>query len=175
MLLRRLRDPILAAASEIAERLQLFMMATTFKWTAWTDRSASTGGTVSTELNSLANNAFSAVSGIYDNSTNLDEWAAFVLDLASLTPAAGAYVQFFLTDSLDGTNFEDAASSTNPGAHQLVATVSLTTAVGTRRANTPPFRLPPGKMKWVLKNSSGVAFAASGNTAKLFTANEQGV
>ena len=150
-------------------------MATTFKWTAWTDRSASTGGTVSTELNSLANGGFSAVSGIYDNTTNLDEWGAFEIALASLTPTTGAYLQIFLVDSLDGTIFEDAASSTNPGAHQLIATCSLTAAVGARAANTPPFRLPPGKMKWVIKNSSGVALASSGNTAKLFTANEQGV
>jgi hypothetical protein len=150
-------------------------MATTFKWTTWTDRSGSTGGTVSTELNSLANGGFSAVSGIYDNTTNLDEWAAFMIDLASLTPTTGAYLQVFLIDSIDGTTYEDAASSTNPGAHQLVATVSLTAAVGARKAITAPFRLPPGKMKWVLKNASGVALASSANTAKLFTCNEQGV
>lgn len=150
-------------------------MATTFKWTTWTDRSGSTGGTVSTELNSLANAAFSAVSGAYDNTTNLDEWAAFVIDLASLNPTTGAYLQIFLVASLDGTNYEDAASATNPGSHQLVATVSLTTGAAAKRAITALFRLPPGKMKWVLKNASNVAFAASANTAKLYTANEQGV
>lgn len=173
--MRLFRSSYLGDLAALAARLGAQMMATTFKWTGWTDRSASTGGTVSTELNSLANGAFSAVSGIYDNTTNLDEWAAFVIDLASLTPTTGAYLQIFLIDSLDGTNYEDAASSTNPGAHQLVATVSLTAAVGTRRAVTAAFRLPPGKMKWVLKNSSGVAFAASANTAKLFTCNEQAV
>jgi hypothetical protein len=150
-------------------------MATTFKWTGWTDRSASTGGTIGTELNTLANGAFSAVTAAYDNSTNLDEWGAFMIDLASLNPTTGAYLQIFCVASLDGTGYEDAASSTNPGSHQLVATVSLTTGAAVKKQNTPLFRLLPGKMKWVLKNASGVAFAASANTAKLFTTNEQGV
>lgn len=173
--MRRFFDPFLEEIAALAAALDAFMMATTFKWTAWTDRSASTGGTVSTELNSLANGAFSAVSGIYDNTTNLDEWGAFLINLASLLPTTGAYIQIFLDDSLDGTNFEDAPSATNPGAHQLVATVSLNVTTSAKVAITAPFRLPPGKMKWVFKNSAGVAFAASGNTGKLFTCNEQGV
>lgn len=150
-------------------------MATTFKWTGWTDRSASTGGTISTELNSLANGAFSAVSGIYDNSANLDEWGAFVIDLASLAVPAGGYLQIFATISLDGSNYEDAAAATQPGSHQLIATVSLLVSTSVKRAVTAPFRMPAGKVKWVLKNASGIAFAASANTAKLFTTNEQGV
>jgi hypothetical protein len=172
---RKFFSSFLGDIASRAAAVGLVMMATTFKWTAWTDRSASTGGTVGTELNSLANGGFSAVSGIYDNTTNLDEWAAFVIDLASLTPTTGAYLQIFLIDSLDGTNFEDAASTTNPGIQQLVATVSLNVSASVKRAITAPFRLPPGKMKWVVKNSAGVAFAASANTAKLFTSNEQGV
>jgi hypothetical protein len=92
-------------------------MVTTFKWTGWTDRSASTGGTISTELNSLANGAFSAVSGIYDNTTNLDEWAIFVIDLASLaTDDRRRTCRSSSSISLDGTNFEDAAAASNPGS-----------------------------------------------------------
>jgi hypothetical protein len=77
--------------------------------------------------------------------------------------------------SLDGTNYEDAPSSTNPGSHQLVATVSLTVSTSVKKSDYRTVPAPGGKMKWVLKNSSGVAFAASANTAKLFTCNEQGV
>lgn len=176
MLLHGFRDPLLRELSRRARQLRLFMMATTFKWAAaWTDRSGSTGGTISTELNSLANGAFSAVSGIYDNTTNLDEWGVVQFDLASLNPTTGAYLQLFLVQSLDGTNYEDAPSSTNPGSAQLVAYVSLATGAATKRATTQPFRLPPGKFKWVVKNQSGVAFAASGSTGKLFTGNEQSV
>jgi hypothetical protein len=174
MLLFPFHNKTLKRVANIAARAGFVMLATTFKWAAtWTDRSASTGGTVSTELNALANGAFSAVSAIYDNGTNLDEWASFVIDLASLTPTAGAYLQIFLVDSLDGTNYEDAPSTTNPGIQKLVATVSLNAAVGTKREITAPFRLPPGKMKWVVKNAAGVALGATGNTCKLFTTNEQ--
>jgi hypothetical protein len=151
-------------------------MAATFKWAGtWTDRSASTGGTVSTELNSLANGGFSAVSGIYDNTSNLDAWGCIQFDLASLAAAAGAYLQIFIVQALDGTNYEDAPSSTNPGSANLVGWVSLLVSTSVKRAATEPFRLPPGKWKWVVKNAAGVALAASGNTAKLFTANEQSV
>jgi hypothetical protein len=169
------RSPALRVIAERAAAVRLFMMATTFKWTGWTDPSASTGGTISTELNSLANGAFSAVSGIYDNSANLDEWGAFVIDLASLAVPAGGYLQIFATITLDGTNYEDAAAATQPGSHQLIATVSLLVSTSVKRAVTAPFRMPAGKVKWVLKNASGIAFAASANTAKLFTTNEQGV
>lgn len=173
--MRRFNSSFLEGLAAIADRLGALMMATTFKWTAWTDRSASTGGTISTELNALANGAFSAVSGIYDNRTNLDEWAGFLINLPSLAVAAGGYLQIFLIDSLDGTNFEDAASATQPGSHQLVATVSLNATTSAKVVITAPFRLPPANIKWVVKNAAGVALAATLNTCKLFTCNEQGV
>lgn len=102
-------------------------------------------------------------------------WGAIDIVLASLTPTAGAYVQIFLAVSLDGSTYEDAPSSTNPGAHQLVATASITTGAAAKRTMTAFFRLPPCKFKFVLKNATVVALAASGNTCTLKTANEQGV
>jgi hypothetical protein len=146
-------------------------MTTTFKWAAWASRS--TG--LTTELNSLANGAYSAAGSAFDNTTNLDEWAAAEIALASLNPTAGAYLQLFLVQSLDGTNYEDAASSTNPGYHQSIAVVSLTTGAAAKKIDTAPFRIPPGKFKLVLLNKAGVALAASGNTVTLYTANETGV
>lgn len=146
-------------------------MATTFKWTGWTSQ----GTVLTTELNSLANGGYSAVGPAYDNTVNLDSWAACEINLASLAAASGAYLQLFLVQSLGGTNFEDAPSSTNPGQHMSVAVVSLLVSTSVKRASTPPFRIPPGKWKFVLKNQSGVAFAASANTVNLYTTNEQGV
>lgn len=142
-----------------------------FKWTAETDR----GTVLTTELNALANGAFSAVGPAYDNTTNLDEWGMLDFVLASLTPAAGAYLQIFLAVSADGTNYEDAVSSTQPGSHQLVATVSLRASVGACRTSSLWFRLPPNKFKFILKNGSGVALGATLNTVTLKTANEQAV
>jgi hypothetical protein len=146
-------------------------MATTFKWLASTDR----GTVLTTELNALANGAFSAVGPAYDNTTNLDEWGACDIVLASLTPTTGAYLQLFLDVSLDGTTYEDAPSATNPGSHQLVATVSLNVSASAKRTMTVWFRLPPNKFKFVLKNAAGVALGATLNTVTLKTTNEQGV
>lgn len=146
-------------------------MATTFKWVAGTSR----GNQLTTELNALANNGFSAVGPAYDNTTNLDEWGACDITLASLAAAAGAYLQIFLAVSLDGTTYEDAPSSTNPGSHQLVATVSLNVSTSAKRVMTAWFRLPPNKFKFVLKNAAGVALGATLNTVGLYTTNEQGV
>lgn len=147
-------------------------MATPFKWTGW---NSGPGTVLTTELNSLANGGFSAVGSAYDNTTNLDQWAACEINLASLNPTTGAYLQLFLVQSLGGTNYEDPPSSTNPGYHMSVAVVSLTTGSATKRAATPMFRIPPGKWKFVLLNKSNVALAASGNTVNLYVTDEQGV
>lgn len=146
-------------------------MATTFKWLAGTSR----GNQLTTELNALANGAFSAVGPAYDNTTNLDEWGALDITLASLAAAAGAYLQIFLAVSLDGTTYEDAPSATHPGSHNLVATVALNVSTSAKRTMTAWFRLPPNKFKFVLKNASGVALGATANTVALYTTNEQGV
>lgn len=146
-------------------------MATTFKWTGWTSRS--TG--LTTELNTLANGAYSAVGTAFDNTSNLDQWAAAEIALASLNPTTGAYLQLFLVQSLDGTNYDDAPSSTNPGYHQSVAAVSVATGSAVKKIDTPMFRIPPGKFKLVLLNKTNVSFAASGNTVTLYTTDEQGV
>lgn len=146
-------------------------MATTFKWVAGTSR----GNQLTTELNSLGNGAFSAVGPAYDNTANLDQWGACDIVLASLAAATGAYLQLFLVVSLDGTNYEDAAAATQPGSHQVVATVSLLVSTSVKRSMTAWFRLPPNKFKFVLKNSAGVALGATGNTVALYTTNEQGV
>lgn len=146
-------------------------MATTFKWAAASSR----GNQLTTELNSLANGAFSAVGPAYDNTTNLDEWGACDIVLASLAAATGAYLQLFLAVSLDGTNYEDAPAATQPGSHNLVATASVLVSTSVKRIVTPWFRLPPNKFKFVLKNAAGVALGASGNTVALFTTNEQSV
>jgi hypothetical protein len=147
-------------------------MATTFKWVA---ALLSRGNVLTTELNALANGGFTVVGPAFDNSVNLDEWMGVEVNLASLTPTAGAYVQIFIVISMDGTNYEDAPSSTNPGSMQLVATISVSTGAGTKRVSTKDlFRIPPGKFKFVLKNQTGVALAATGNTVTAYTTNEQG-
>jgi hypothetical protein len=139
----------------------------------WAGSPTSRSTQLTTELNSLANNAFSAVGPAFDNTSNLDQWFGFDLVLASLNPTAGAYVNIYAVPSWDGTNYADAPSSTNPGNHVLVATLSITTgSAAKRQMSLYPVQLPPGKMKFVIKNGCGVAFGASSNTLTLYSMNE---
>ncbi len=141
--------------------------------TQWAAAPVSRSTGLTTELNSLANGGYSAQGTAFDNTSNLDEFAACDIALASLNPTAGAYLQIFLSQSLDGTTYEDAPSSTNPGTHQLVATVLVTTGSAAKRIMTPWFRIPPGKFKLVLLNQTGVALGASANTVTLYTSNDK--
>jgi hypothetical protein len=139
----------------------------------WEAAPASRGNVLTTELNSLANGGYSAAGTEIDNSANLDQWGSFEINLASLNPTTGAYLQLFIVTAPDGTNYEDNPSSTNPGSHASVAIVSIATGSATKRVMTPWFRLPPTKFKVVLLNGAGVAFAASGSTVELFTNNDE--
>jgi len=144
-------------------------MANAVKWSAKTDR----GAVLAAELNALASGAYSAAGTEVDNSVNRDQWAAVEISLAALTPTAGAYISVYLITAPDGASYEDAPSATNPAFHDLVATVSVATGAGAKRAITAWFRIPPTKFKIVVLNGTGVALAATTNAANLFTANDE--
>lgn len=139
----------------------------------WEGAPTSRGNVLTTELNSLANGGYSAAGTEIDNSANLDQWGSFEINLASLNPTTGAYLQLFIVTAPDGTNYEDNPSSTNPGYHASVAVLPLATGTATKRVMSPWFRLPPTKFKVVLLNGAGVALGASGNTVELFTNNDE--
>jgi hypothetical protein len=143
----------------------------TIKWGA---SPTSRGTVLTTELNTLANGAFTAVGTELDNTSNLDRWAwVEFAGGGSITPTTGATFSIFLVHAPGGTNYDDPASSTNPGTHQIVAVIALQASAHTVRAiSTFPFPLPPSKVKFVLKNNSGVSLSASGNTLTLYTSNE---
>jgi hypothetical protein len=146
-------------------------MATNFKWGGGTSR----GNQLTTELNALANGAFSAVGPAYDNTANLDEYADADITLASLLPTTGGYLQLFLVVSVDGTTYEDAPSATNPSGGRLLGTVGVNVTTSAKRLMIKRFEIPPFKFKFVLKNQAGVAFGATLNTVAITTYNEQGV
>jgi hypothetical protein len=139
----------------------------------WQAAPVSRGTVLTTELNALANAGYSGVGSALDNTTNLDQYGALDIVLASLAPAAGAYLSLYLVQSIDGTTYEDPPSSTNPGTHMLVATVPVPTGTAAKRLMTPWFRVPPGKFKFVLYNAAGVALGATGNTVTLYTSNDE--
>ena len=139
------------------------------------DAAVASGGTVlTTELNSLADGAFSGVGSEYNNSTAFHRFGWLDISLASLNPTTGAYLQVFMIATLDGTNYPDAPSSTNPGLQYLVTPLlNVATGSAAKRIVIPPFLLPPAKIKFVLYNKCNVALASSGNTVTLYTADEE--
>jgi hypothetical protein len=144
------------------------------KATLWQAAPVSRGTVLTTELNALANAACSAVGTEIDNSANLDQYGCVDIVLASLDPAAGGYLQLFATQAVGGTTYEDPpTTTTNPGTHMLVATITLLDTSSAKRAQSAWFVLPPSKIKFVLYNGSGVALGATGNTVTLFTSNSE--
>jgi hypothetical protein len=147
----------------------------TVKWGA---SPTSRGTVLTTELGNgagLADATFSAAGPAYDNTANLDRWGwlEFVTG-AAITPAAGGTILIYMVHSPGGTNYSDVPTANNPGTHTLVAMFPLTSgASATQRAiHTVPFAMPPGKVKFILKNQAGVSLANTGNTVTLYTANE---
>jgi len=129
---------------------------------------------LSTELNSLANNA-GAIGAEYDNSSNLFDEAYFRLSVTfGSNPTAGSTIDLFLLAALDGTNYTDytaGASGYAPGpaflgsfvlqAKTTIHRIDLGTGVN------GPFRIPPTKIKLFALNKSGVAFPASGSLIQM--------
>jgi hypothetical protein len=130
---------------------------------------------LTTELNSIATGKVCAVSGAFDNAAGKHIYAFFDLLLASLSPAAGAYIEIYGWLSLDATNYGGLIPSTGSDPSKstpaLLITAGLdTTASGTPRIITQGFVLAPGLWKFQVANWAGVTLAASGNTLDLYTA-----
>ena len=140
------------------------------KWAAF----ASQGPTLTTELNSLGNGSYSAPGMAIDNTTNKHTHAFADIVLASLNPTDGgvAYLDFFFLASPDGSTYEDAPASTNPGWHVRVRGVPVDQASSAKRVVTAKFPILPLKYKGVLLNSTGVSLGASGNTVTIYTGYE---
>jgi hypothetical protein len=140
----------------------------TRKWAgAWVSR----GNVLTTELDALADNGYSAAGTEIDNSTNLDEFGMVEVNLASLNPTTGAYITLFIVAAPDGTNYENLPSTTNPGGQNVVAVMHLATGAAAKRVMSRPFKLPPSKLKFILRNDANVVLAATTNTMKLYTNN----
>jgi len=128
---------------------------------------------LTTELNSLSNNAASAASSAIANQTNLDVYADIELVLGSLSPAAPNYCTLYILEAIDGTNYPSATAAViRNQPSQILCTFPLdTTAATAQLVVVRNVVLPPGSFKVVLDNQAGVALNASGNTVKMITYN----
>lgn len=144
-------------------------MATTHKWTL---PSTTLTSYLTTELNALANGAYSAASSAIDNTTNLHQWMAVHLHLQSLTPTGSPYIAIYLLPAFDASVYVDGGGATAPPANTLVAVMDLSTSA-TAKERSAVFAIPPASFKLVLYNGAGPALAATLNTLKGNTFAEQ--
>ena len=90
------------------------------------------------------------------------------INLASLTPAAGASLSVHILPAVDNapTNFADLTGVT------LVAVQPLTAGAGAKYAYLEGLRCPVVPFKVALINNAGVALAGTGNTVEYITKTE---
>ena len=135
---------------------------------------------LSTELNSLANNANVAssvggASGVFDNTLG-DGGVANGYQMADVegvfavfgsAPAAGSALLVWFLQTIDGTNYEDGSSSTTPVRPPDVV-LPFQASTSAQRVTKSGVPLPAGKFKVLAQNSgSGQSLASSGNTVKV--------
>lgn len=143
---------------------------TTFKWLA--PEAIATYYT--TELNSsITTGTFVAVGAELANETDLYQYIVFELVLASLTPAAGGYVDIWINYQPDGTNYADPAKALQTTA--LLTAIPLDTAAAAQRLTSRACAILPIDFKLQLRNMAGVTLAASGSTLKYRRFFDQGV
>lgn len=137
-------------------------MASLLKHNAFT---AAIASVLTTELNSLANNANTAASAAIDNTTNLDLVADLTLTVATqgVARSAGASVAVYRTSALDGTNYDDVNETTA----ELIAVFPLDAATTARQSTRPDIPFGPGLYKVFARNLTGQTLAASGNLVEI--------
>lgn len=145
-------------------------MATTFKWTA----PEAIATYFSTGLNSLTDGSFVGVGAAISNETDLYQYIDLELNLAALSPTAGAFVDIWILPTMDGTNYATAGKPLITSA--LLCTFQLdTTGATAQRLMLTDVVIPPLNFKLDLRNKAGASFGASGNTLKYRRHYEQGV
>ena len=144
-------------------------MASIGKWNA----PSSVVTVLSTELDSLANNAMTAASSAIANQTNLDMYVDIEVNLASLSPTTGAYVALYISEAIDGSNYPaQSAADMRLAVTQLLCPIPIgTTAATAQRTAVRNVVIPPGTFKIYLDNQTGVSLASSGSTVKFLPYN----
>jgi phage-related tail fiber protein len=133
----------------------------------WATPSAQGSNIAGTTLDSLANGLTSAFV-THDNSANLDLYASVLVNLGSITPAAGGSITLRVF-SLQSADAPDNTGSVNGGdAYVQMLTISASAKV----VVFPMIRLYPESLRFCITNNAGVALAASGNSIKVRPFNE---
>lgn len=127
---------------------------------------------LSTELNSLADNGFCALSSEVDNSSTKYMMCDVEVYLASLTAGTTGdeAVEVYIVPSVDGSNYPDWTTGTSDAQENnqyYVGSVTIKqSGAATKRGVMRNVALPNGTFKWAVRNRVNSALAASGNTLK---------
>jgi hypothetical protein len=126
---------------------------------------------LSAELDSLANDGWSALSSEVDNSLNGYMFADFEVDIGSITPTgADAAIELYLVPSIDDTQYPSvnfaAAADEQENNQYFIGSVTLSLDAEVQIHTLRGVELPPGKFKVGARNRSNVGLAASANTVK---------
>ncbi len=125
---------------------------------------------LTTELNSLANNALN-ISAAFDNTQGQtgDGYTLCDVELVvtyGTSPTANTACAVWFLSCMDGTNYEDGSASITPA--RMPDVVFSLRAVTTAQRQVKRVALPWGLIKVLLKNDgTGQAMASSGNTLKI--------
>lgn len=132
----------------------------------------SRGTVLTTELNALANGAYTAAGAEYDNSAQLDVWGIAILSgTFAVAPTLNSPLHLYALAALDGTNYQDGSASLRPPDDTYLGTFQLYNNASLQKVLTRPFRLKPVKLKFMGFNGSGQAMTASGHTITLYSFN----
>lgn len=130
---------------------------------------------MTTELNSLANNARAISAALGADATDahlLGDWEL----VATLNPApvVDTTLDLYLVRAADGTNYEDGDATVRPAAGAYAGSFQVRAVTTAQRMVIPDVPFPPGLYKAVLlNNGTGQALAATGNTLKVRPHNRQ--
>ena len=151
----------------------------------WEGATVSYVNYLTTELNSLANDAIEAGGAAIVNETNLCTFMDLELTLASLDLSAQSSpsVVIYLIESIDGgTDFDtvtDAvtADASMPPGDKICTVMGVRPGTGAeaKLAVKSTIPIPPGRFKLCPRNKTGAALAASGNILAYRTYNAQSV
>ena len=125
---------------------------------------------MTTELNSLANNAraiSSALGGDASHAALLGDWELVVT--FGTSPTLDAAVDLYLVPAVDGTNYADGDASIRPAPNLYVGSFYVRNVTSEQRMAVRDVPMPPGLYKALILNGSGQAFPASGSTLKVRT------
>lgn len=128
---------------------------------------------LTTELDALANNAYSAPGPAYDNGVNLNRFAmAEFFGPTGTAPTVDTTLDLFAIPAPGGTNYGDGGSTVKPAAAYYCGSFQLRAVNTDQRIMTPIFELPPCKVKFVLfNNATGQALDATNNTVNIYPCN----